>query len=63
MKPNVGMIDTLARFILGAGGIIFAFNGHSAYWYVFGFLIMLSGIIRYCPAYTILGLSTCEDAE
>lgn len=63
MKPNVGMVDTVARFVLGAGIIFVAFNMNSWHWYVVGLLVMISGIARYCPAYSILGIGTCSDEK
>ena len=58
MKPNVGGIDRILRIVLGL-----ALLGASAYfrsaWGLVGLLPLLTGFVRFCPAYLPFGLSTC----
>jgi hypothetical protein len=58
MKCNVGRTDKVARMILavviGALGIYF-----KSWWGLLGVLPLVTGLISFCPVYTILGLNTC----
>ncbi len=58
MKCNVGRTDKVVRMILalviGALGIYF-----KSWWGLLGILPLVTGLISFCPVYTILGLNTC----
>ena len=58
MKANVGSIDRVLRIIAGlailGGGYYF-----KSWWGLVGLVPILTGIIRFCPAYLPFGLSTC----
>ena len=58
MKPNVGNIDRILRFIVG-----FALLGAGYYfkswWGLVGIVPLLTATFRFCPAYLPIGLSTC----
>ena len=58
MKPNIGTIDRLIRFVAGAA-ILAAGYYFKSWWGLVGFLPILTGLIRFCPAYVPFGLSTC----
>jgi hypothetical protein len=61
MKANVGGIDRLLRIVVGIGilGLVFVLEGGARYWGLVGILPLATGLFRFCPAYSILGLSTC----
>lgn len=69
MKFNVGTPDRIARLVIGAvlvllpllpGIALFA----NPLWFwaslVVGFVLIGTALVRFCPLYAILGLSTCK---
>ncbi|WP_137044070.1 DUF2892 domain-containing protein [Pseudolabrys sp. FHR47] len=63
MTANVGTIDRLARIIVGLALIAFALGyiapGTSWSWVGWiGVVPILTALIGYCPAYSIVGCST-----
>jgi Protein of unknown function (DUF2892) len=61
MKVNVGGIDRVLRIVVGIGllSLVFILEGSARYWGLAGVLPLATGLFRVCPAYSILGLSTC----
>jgi hypothetical protein len=60
MKPNVSSIDRALRIIVGLGLIGWGVYAHN--WLgAIGIAPLLTGLIRFCPAYTLLGISTCKS--
>lgn len=63
MTANAGMIDRALRIVVGlalvalALGLIPGFP--AAVWGWIGVVPLLTGIVGYCPAYSILGVNTC----
>jgi len=63
MSANVGMIDRLARVVVGIALIAFALGliapGTSWAWVGWiGVVPILTALIGYCPAYSVVGCST-----
>lgn len=59
MKLNVGSIDRILRIVGGLALIGLALAGTIGVWGYIGVVPVLTGIFRTCPAYTLLGVSTC----
>jgi hypothetical protein len=64
MTSNVGTIDRVIRIVLGivlvALGLSHTVTGGLAIAaYVVGVLALVTGVLRYCPAWSILGITTC----
>jgi hypothetical protein len=59
MKTNVGSIDRTLRIIVGVALLATGFFLNS-WWGLVGIVPILTGIVRFCPAYLPLGLSTCS---
>jgi hypothetical protein len=59
MKLNVGSIDRVLRIVAGAVLITLAATGVFTPWGWIGIVPLLTGIFKYCPAYTLLGMNTC----
>lgn len=64
MIRNVGMMDRALRVILGLVLLAFALGyvapGTGYNWVGWiGIVPLLTALFGYCPAYTLLGLSTC----
>ncbi|MGF1649539.1 MAG: DUF2892 domain-containing protein [Hyphomicrobiaceae bacterium] len=59
---NVGAIDRSLRIIVGLAllGAFFAFPDASwRYWTLFGVVPLATGLLSTCPAYSLIGVSTC----
>lgn len=59
MKANVGGIDKIARIIVGAILIGLAATGTVGVWGWIGVVPLITGLMGWCPAYTLFGLNTC----
>jgi hypothetical protein len=57
MKANVGSADRIIRLILGAVIIVLGFYFKS-WWGVVGIVPIITGLVNYCPAYSLMGVST-----
>ncbi len=65
MSKNIGTIDQYVRIVVGLALVAFAFqDGLSIqgwHWFgLVGFVLLLTAFFRSCPAYSVLGVSTCE---
>lgn len=60
MKFNVGGIDRLLRIVLGLVLIGLTLTGHIGAWGWLGLLPLITGLVRFCPAYLPFGLSSCK---
>ena len=60
MKTNEHTIDRALRVAAGLILVTLAATGTVGMWGWIGLLPLLTGAIGYCPAYAILGISTCS---
>ncbi|WJM95294.1 DUF2892 domain-containing protein [Pseudomonas defluvii] len=58
MQKNVGGIDKIARIVIGIALIVWALAGGPV-WAWIGVLPLATGLLGWCPAYTLLGIKTC----
>ncbi|MDI1319495.1 MAG: DUF2892 domain-containing protein [bacterium] len=58
MKPNVGGIDRILRYLVGLSllGAGFYFK---SWWGLVGLVPIITATFRFCPAYLPFGLNTC----
>ncbi len=59
MQKNVGGIDNIARIVVGIALIVWAIAGGPV-WAWIGVLPLATGLLGWCPAYTLLGIKTCQ---
>lgn len=59
MKANVGRTDRALRILAGSLLILLSLMNVIGPWGWIGLLPIATGALRFCPAYTILGLRTC----
>lgn len=63
MQTNVGSVDRILRIVVGIALLAFAFFGPADIsWKWVGYIgavPLLTALIGWCPAYTILGISSC----
>lgn len=60
MKVNIGAIDRAVRIVGGLILIILSLSGTIGPWGWIGLLPLATGLFRFCPAYTLLGINTCK---
>ncbi|MBF9152646.1 YgaP family membrane protein [Novosphingobium jiangmenense] len=58
-KTNVGGIDRAARIVLGLVLIALVFFGPQTPFGWIGVVPLLTGLMRTCPLYSLLGMNTC----
>lgn len=59
MTANIGTIDRVLRIIVGLALLSLVFIGPQTMWGLVGLIPLATGLFRFCPAYTILGVNTC----
>ena len=63
MKANVGTLDRAMRIIAGVVLIALSLLGVIGLWGWIGVVPLATGLISFCPAYRLLGLSTCKRCQ
>lgn len=65
MQVNVGKADRFVRVVAGLAilSLFFFLEGGERYWGLIGLLPLATGLFRFCPAYSILGISTCPTGK
>jgi hypothetical protein len=59
MKINVGSTDRILRIVVGLALIGATLAGMIGVWGWIGVVPLLTGVFKFCPAYTLLGMNTC----
>ena len=60
MPKNEGLIDRVLRMFLGVALLSIAFVGPQTPWGYIGIIPLLTGLVGYCPLYSLLGIRTCK---
>ena len=63
MQQNVGSIDKVLRIVAGLVMLSLVFVGPQTPWGWIGIVPLLTALIGWCPAYKILGVSTCKKCD
>lgn len=63
MAANVGGIDKIARIVAGAGLIGATVAGLLPVWGYIGIVPLATGLMNWCPAYTLFGMNTCGSKK
>ena len=59
MKTNEGGTDRMLRVVAGLVLLGLAATGTVGWWGWLGIVPLATGLIGWCPVYTVLGLNTC----
>jgi len=61
MTANVGGTDRILRIVVGLVlvSLFFVLEGNARYLGLIGLVMIATGVFRFCPAYTLLGMNTC----
>ncbi|MCU4117702.1 DUF2892 domain-containing protein [Variovorax sp. N23] len=63
LVQNLGFLDCAVRLAMGVWLIALADLGTIGLWGYIGVMLLLSGTIGSCPAYSLLGFSTRDGAS
>jgi hypothetical protein len=58
MEANVGKTDRMIRIAAGILLLSLVFVGPKSWWGLIGLVPLLTAVINFCPAYTLLGVNT-----
>jgi hypothetical protein len=62
MQANIGKTEKIIRIIVGVA-IILAGVIFQSWWGAIGAIPLITGLINYCPAWSIFGINTCKTAQ
>lgn len=68
MTKNVGAVDRAVRLVIGIALLALAFlhvvTGTMAIVaYIVGAVALVTGLVRFCPVWSIFGVNTCQTAR
>ncbi|MEL6211516.1 MAG: DUF2892 domain-containing protein [Pseudomonadota bacterium] len=58
---NIGSLDRILRIVVGLALIALAATGLLGVWAFIGVVPLVTAFVKFCPAYALLGLRTCND--
>lgn len=58
---NVGTADRIIRILLGLLLVGLVLVGQIGLWGWLGVVLIATAFLKFCPAYALLGLRTCQD--
>lgn len=61
MTKNIGGIERIVRIVAGLILIALAATGTVGLWGWLGLVPMATGLIGWCPPYSLLGINTCQN--
>lgn len=59
MQANAGKLDRILRVIVGLVLLSLTVIGPQSMWGLVGLVPLLTGLMGFCPLYTVLGIKTC----
>ncbi len=65
MAANVGGVDRTLRIVVGIVliALYFVLSGPARYVGLLGLVALFTGLVRFCPLYTLLGIDTCATRK
>ena len=57
---NVGTVDRAIRIIVGIVLLALVVVGPQTYWGLIGLIPLATGVLKTCPAYSLVGIKTCK---
>ena len=60
MQANVGGMDKIARIVVGLALLAMTVVGPKTMWGLIGVVPLATGLLNFCPAYTLLGVNSCR---
>jgi hypothetical protein len=62
MFRNEGVVDRVARLVLGLALLALVFVGPKTWLGLVGLVPLVTGIVGFCPLYRLVGIRTCRTA-
>jgi hypothetical protein len=65
MQANVGNADRIIRVVIGVAllSLVFILEGNARWFGLIGIMPIFTGLMRWCPAYSLLGMRTCPLSD
>lgn len=63
MKANVGGIDRVLRIVIGLALIAWVLFANGPTWAWIGIAPLATGLMGFCGAYSIFGISSCKAKQ
>lgn len=65
MIQNVGGIDRILRIVVGLAllSLLVLLEGNARWWGLIGLVPLGTALLRWCPAYTLIGVNTCPSKQ
>ncbi len=60
MTQNIGGIERIVRVLAGLILVGLTLTGHIGVWGWLGLVPIATGLIGWCPPYSLLGINTCK---
>ncbi|MBC7861178.1 MAG: DUF2892 domain-containing protein [Burkholderiaceae bacterium] len=62
MNANIGTADRVIRLVLAAGlfSLFFILDGDQKWLGLIGLVPLATGLMRWCPLYSLFGIRTCS---
>lgn len=60
MKKNIHPVERIVRVVVGLGLASMAFWGPQNAWFLLGLIPVATGLLGWCPPYSLLGINTCK---
>lgn len=61
MTKNIGGIERIVRIAAGLILMALAATGTVGWWGWLGLVPLATGLIGWCPPYSVLGINTCQN--
>lgn len=61
MNKNIGGIERIIRIVAGLVLIALAATGTVGWWGWLGLVPLATGLMGWCPPYSLLGITTCKN--
>ena len=61
MTQNIGGIERILRIVAGLILIALAATGTVGWWGWLGLVPLATGLMGWCPPYSLLGINTCRN--
>ena len=66
-SANIGSTDRIIRIVIGIALAVYAYSSLLSPWslvaYAIAAVLFVTAIVRFCPAYRLIGASTCKTAR
>ncbi|MEN3001293.1 MAG: DUF2892 domain-containing protein [Armatimonadota bacterium] len=62
MTCNIGRVEQAIRILIGIAILAVGWY-YQSWWGLIGLIPLITGIVRFCPLWRVLGISSCPAGE